>query len=528
MRLIPFTNLGQYGIISQSDRAPHTLPLNAFSAGLNIRARDGYIEKCFGQEQAFSTPTIAPLHLMPASNTSNYFWTVAGLTKIHCWDGSAYTNVTRQTAGVDVDYAATAVRNWTGGVMGGIAYLNNGVDKPQFWVPNTANKFADLTNWPANYVAACLRPFRKFLVALDITDSGTRHKHRVLWSHTAASGAVPSSWDVTDPTLDAGQVDILDSDEPVVELTRMRDAAVIYKGDAVHLMQYTGGVDVFKFTPMFDSFGILSRRCAVEYARGKHAVFALGDLIKHDGQSWASIVDSRMRKWLFNQIDATYYQTSFVAWHPAANEVWFCFPSTGNSTPNKAVVWNYLFDTIGVKEVASAHIRAGNVVVYNSSDAWDLDSGVWDADSSVWGEGTASPAGLRLLSADHANTQVYRQDATSTNAGTAMTAYAERLSIPVPVTPDGPPDMRSRKFISGIYPTILGTVGGQVNVSLGTQETPESPITWLPSRPYIIGTTRQIDCRVNTVLLSIKFESDTAIEWKMPGFELEVTQSGRH
>ena len=44
-------------------------------------------------------------------------------------------------------------------------------------------------------------PVQNYLIALDLTKSGTRYPHMVKWSAAADPGTVPASWDETDRRL---------------------------------------------------------------------------------------------------------------------------------------------------------------------------------------------------------------------------------------------------------------------------------------------------------------------------------------
>lgn len=523
--LVPVNMAGQFGITSVTDVSPAELALNVWTAGRNVRMRDGAVEKMLGHVSAFGTPTVAPYFAIPLSVADgNTYWVYAGLNKIYSFDGSSHDNITRQVAAVDSDYSASANLNWTGGKLGGILLLNNGVDAPQFWTGT--GRADDLTNWPASTTARALRVFRRYLVALDITKSGTRYPQMIKWSDIAPTGAVPGSWDETDETIDAGEYEVKDTDGAVIDMAPMRDDQIIYKEDSCIAMQFIGGVDIFAFPKVFDSFGILSRRCAVEYAKGRHAVFALGDLITHDGQTWDSIVGSRLRKWIFNQMDPSNYLQSFVASNPARYEVWFCFPTLGSSVPNLAVVWNWRDNTLGVRDISAAHIEPGNVALTEAGDLWDNDSLAWDSDTTTWDEGNVSPTGRRLLMADPANTDLFLADFTNQFDGESISSYIERIAIPFPVQDGGPPDMRSKKFFDRLYPRISGTTGGVVRIYFGTQEAVDGPVTWGAPQDFIIGTTRNIGIQRTTVLAALRFESVSDIEWRLNGYEIEVKKVG--
>src|SRR5258705_4606261 len=207
---IEINDLGNYGIIK--DVEPYMLPPEAFSGGLNTRIKDGGVERILGHTQVFGTPTIAPHFAMPVSNSATTYWLYMGLAKAYVFDGTNHINITRQTAGVDVDYTGSETREINGTLLGGVPILNNGVDRPQFWSAalSTGVKMDNLTNWPVNDRAKLFRAFGPNLVAFNVTRAGSTFPHMVLWSHPADPGSVPSSWDVTDPTKDAGQTDLAD------------------------------------------------------------------------------------------------------------------------------------------------------------------------------------------------------------------------------------------------------------------------------------------------------------------------------
>ena len=174
MAIIPVDNLGQVGIVK--DIAPFQLPPNAWSDGNNIRVEHGAIIKSPGYSSVIETCPIAPYYITQLKAGTAEYWVVAGLTKIYVHNGTTWTNITRQSGGVDVDYSATAVENWTHTVIGGVLVMTNFVDDPQEWpltsgVPSVSNKMQDLSNWPASTECKSLRSFRSFLIALNITKS---------------------------------------------------------------------------------------------------------------------------------------------------------------------------------------------------------------------------------------------------------------------------------------------------------------------------------------------------------------------
>ena len=204
--IIRVPNCGAAGVIK--DLSQHELPINAWTDAQNIRFLDGYVNQTYGYGEVYDSAAVIPHHVLPVVISGARYWIYASLAKIYCvtvtGGAAVHTNITRQTAGADVDYTATA-NGWTSTVLGGVPILNPGntTDVPQFWDLNTANNCAALTNWPASTYCKSMRTYRNSLMALNVTKTTTNYPYMVKWSHPADPGGVPISWDETDPTMDA-------------------------------------------------------------------------------------------------------------------------------------------------------------------------------------------------------------------------------------------------------------------------------------------------------------------------------------
>lgn len=524
---IPIRNVGQYGIIV--DSPADTLPLNAWSDGRNVRMKDGVVEKFLGHDGFAGTTPIQPYHLIPTKQASAFYWLYMGLTKVYVYDGSSHYNLTRQTASIDVDYTGSADDQWTGGVLGGIPILNNGVDTPQMWNPvDTGQRLQALSNWPSTYLCSTMRPFRQFLVAGNINKAGTIFPTMVKWSHPAAAGTVPASWDETDTTKDAGEYELKETDGPIVDMCPLRDANIIYKTDAIWGMQFIGGTNIFRFYPITRGTGIISKNSVLEVSPGQHAVFGMDDIFVHNGQTLQGLLDDRMRRFVFSEMDDTNYRRSFIGHNPNFSEVLFCFPERGTDLCTLAVVWNYKNNALGIRELQNiAHMSFGEVEEPNDDDIWDSDEEEWDLDEEVWDAGLFAAMRTRVAMAGTLGNSLDVMDFTNQFSSANMTAYIERKGIGFPVKADGPPDYTNRKFVTRIWPRLEGTAGGVVNVYVGTHDNVDDDPTYGTAKTFIIGTSEFIDCQVSGRLHALKFESTTDVHWRLHGYDAEVRPAGR-
>ena len=118
MPIVPIKDVGQIGIIE--DIPPYSLPPNAWSGGNNVRFLDNGVSKCVGDEQVMATCPFAPFYIHPyLSAGGTYYWLAYGAEDIAVWDGSSWTDITRQAiltldgtvsasaATIDVDTGAT-------------------------------------------------------------------------------------------------------------------------------------------------------------------------------------------------------------------------------------------------------------------------------------------------------------------------------------------------------------------------------------------------------------------------------------
>lgn len=531
--LVPINNCGEHGLIL--DLPAHSLPLNAWTSGQNVRFRDGAVERALGHIGVFGTPPIAPHFLLPVTTAVSHYWIYAGATKVYVVDAaSIHTNITRQVTGADVDYSASSDARWTGGVLGGIPVLANPTDPPQYWDNAITSNLQDLpyvtgvSTWAdVGLTCKALRPFRNYLIALDISSGGERFPHTVKWSHPAVPGELPTSWDVTDPTKDAGEFPLSQTNGWLLDCVPLRDTNILYKEDSIWGMQYAGGLDIFRFYQIFRELGMIAINCAIEYESGKHAVFGLGDLTAHDGQSMKSIVTNRVRRTLFNRIDTTNLKTSFVARNAKTREVWFCYPTSGSAVPNEALLWNWETGAIGFKELPQTRF-AENGLVFSQDvpDTWDSDNESWDSDTTKWGDRNFSITESDLLLASEAPA-LYKVTGETFN-GDSYTSFVERTGIGVPSPHSGlPPDVSSIKFLRSIYPHIEGPDNAIVNVFVGTQKFVDGPVTWHGPYSYQINNTKKIDVRLSGVLFAVRFSTDEPIPWRLSGYELDVDRLGK-
>lgn len=527
MSLFPIADVAKYGLITDVD--PSTLPLNAWSSGKNVHFSGGAAGKVTGYRSLFGGATVAPYFIFPAASLSgDVYWVYAGATAVYTYEllglgVGTHHNITR-TAGA---YTAAAAFDWQGGTLNGLPILNNGTDVPQVWNPVAeTTPLVDLPNWPANTTAKILRSYKNFLVALDVTKAGVRDYHLVKWSHAAAAGAVPTSWDEADPTLDAGEYSLADTPGELVDCLPLGDANILYKTDSIWSMQSVPGSGIFKFSKLFGGVGALSKNCMVEYQTGKHLVLARDDIFVHDGQTITSIGYNKYNEQLFQLIDPNYAKRSFVVTDPQHKEVWICYPETGQSLPSAAIVWNWQTGTFGHRELPLVASISSRLIGTVGMDAWNLDNSTWQA-PGVWAEQDVSPASSHLLMAKPSDLTLLGVLGSAENfAGVDESVELVRTGLGLPFRAAEAPDIASMKFCTRVWPRLTGQTGTQVQVTFGTQMSAHEAPTWGTAQTFTIGTTTHLDVRASGRLFAIKFASTTVGMWALQGYDLDAVFVG--
>lgn len=534
--IVRIASAGAAGIIA--DLPYHSLPPEAWSNGQNVRFRDGAVEKFLGHSSVFGTPSVAPQWLLPVFTSTTSYWLYASLAKVYAWDGTNHTNITRQTAAVDVDYNATALQGWNGGVLNGVPVLNSYFDHPQMWKPvGVGTKLQALTwdagdTWAsADYKTNVIRPFRDWLIALGFDDGATYDPTLLSWSASADPGTEPATWDAADPTADAGFRPLSENSEPLIDCLPLGSRNMVYKQNMIYAMDWIGGQEIFSVLPVFREFGMLTRRCAKQFF-SKHLVFAAGDVVLHDGSQAESIITKRMRRWLFNNIDDGNYEACFMVPNYPSDEMWLCFPEVGQSLCNLALVWNWKENTFGVRELPFvSHIGYGAVDPGDTSQAWDDDSGTWDADTSLWGGLVYNPTLRRLLMADPGSTLLHAGDFSSQFNAANMTSFVERKGIPyIGSDQRGQPiaDLQQVKRITRLWPRITQEGAGSINVYVGAQDRIGGAVSWSAPVAFDWTSQRFVDTpdAPPGVLTAIKFESTGNFNWKLHGYDFELSVVG--
>ena len=494
-----------------SDVPPWTLGPDLYSQADNIAFRDGLAERAPSFAAVYDPPSVAPYMAMNIQIAGTNYWVYAGATSLYVVEAASHTNVTHasgQQSNTDIDELTLTQLN-------GVPIFNNAKDEPMYWAGNPANPFLDLPGWTATETCALIVPHRFHLFALGIDGPGGAFPNQVKWSDAAAPGSVPASWTAS-ATNEAGDVVLADTPGAIISAANLRDALIIYKNGSVHRCDYVGGQEKFAFRTLFVEAGALTRH-AVADINGRHLVVTDGDVVVTDGTNLQSIVRERRRKFLFSQLDQDNFRNLFTVYNRAFNECWICFPTAGNTYPNRAMIYDVARDAWGDRELDGITWGTNGIINDTAPDeTWDADTQVWDADTSTWNQQSFS-----LATRDLVLVQPGGPDFLEVGRGTeTLRSVLAKYSIDF-----GEPERF--KLVKRIHPRIDAASGIEFSIRIGTQDSPEGVIAWQPTQTF--NTSQQF---INTLatgrFISVELVANTSAPFTVAGFDVEYEMRGYH
>jgi hypothetical protein len=506
------TDLAKPGFVA--DLPDLTLADGAWTDSRNVKYRDGAAEKCSGYAQALNDLSVTAIWAAPVSDGTNFFWAYGSSTVMYATDGTTHANITGT-----ITLGATEDLNYSGGGFHGFLVVNDGQAIPQSWAPSLGNALVSLTAWPTLVTAKVIRPFKDFLFAFRLTDSGVYNPRAMRWSDRANPGELPRSWDFSDPTNQAGINELGQTQDAIVDSLPIRDSLMIYKEQHTWLADYIGGDDVFGFRQVFSQVGLLTERCAVPFG-SSHVVWTDQDIVVTDGNSAQSILDGRARRWLFNRINTSRYKRSFAMADYRERTAYFCFPESGQDWPTLRLCWNWHENTLHVEEMGGPKTWADTGIVPNVGTTFDADSGTFDSVSGGFDDENFSPFASYMLFTDALAQRAYQGNTGETYNGTPMTAYAERTAMPIKR------DLIAMNRVRRLYPKVLGVTGDVLRFYIGIRTAQGSAVQWSGPYNFTIGVDYKIDLRMTGRLIDFRVETTAMNSWRLHGIDVEYEPDG--
>ena len=494
----------------------------------NVLVRDGALGRAFGfapfagTELAAATALLGgPRFLIANQAEGNAFWIYAADTLVGVTDGFDQKDIT--PAGWP-DHS-TFNQPFTGGIINQLPVLNSQIDGPFYWQQDftTPGLMIPLPDWPVGDLAGSMRPFREFLIAMDINVGGTRFADLLRWSDAAPPGNVPQSWT---PGLQsqAGELSVSFNPGELVDGAQLLDRFYVYKTTSVFVMTLVGGIFVFNNRPVFSTFGALARGCIAEW-RAQHIVLTDGDLVIHDGTNVRSLANERLRREIFDPMSGDFFDNTYLAISGRFDVLFICRPRDGEQYPREAITLDLNDLSFGHQSLVatgSPHMLDGLVDTTQSDEpTWADKTTTWASDSTRWGESAFLRIENEVIIADFTGLKLQQLGLGEDQDGTPIDAIAERVGISL-----GQPAVR--KFVRRVWPRFYGGTGTTVFVQIGAHDNPNAAPVYGAEQPFTIDSDRSLAVDVSGFYLAYRFRSESGLAWRLPNFDVEFELMGTH
>ncbi len=534
-QIIPIRGMSEAGVITDVD--PASLPLTAFTRAKNVRFDEGAVLRSPVFRTVKASLGFNPRYVYGVNPITGYS-TVVIATDTYGIQEYANGSLTDRSGSISATSANDLV--WTGTTLANIVYINRSDKVPSYKAIGGTN-FAALTNWDSNWRAESLRSYGDFLIGLNMTESSTNYGTRVRWSNIATANAIPDSWDASDTTKSAGFNDLVQMQSPILDGATLGTNFIVYSKSDVWLMEFVGGTFIFNFRKVFSDIGIINQNCAIE-VDSRHYVFADNDIYVHDGNTRESIVDQRVKNYIFQGLDSSKTDVCFVARHPELEEIYFCYNSgddmaefTASNRCNRAAVYNYKNGTwsfLDLPNVASATIA--NV---NSSATYQNSTASYAAiGGSYWSQQANFDTHCIFVGQDNStdgitSDKMYGLDLNDTgslsfalDSEATKSPLLERTGIDL----DEMVKLSGYKVINKVYPQITtNNLSKTFSFNFGAANLITGTPNYETTVTYDISADHKIDSRAAGRYLSYKLSLPDNKDFSFIGFDMDVLVTGR-
>lgn len=492
-----------------SDTPAHESGPDFYTLATNVQFRDGFPERVLGSRDAYSTAlaTAAPtqfLHALNAEVSDTNYWLLFEN------DGTAWSIEGSNAVQIDNSLlqATTNPFEHSSALLNGLPVYSNGSDEPVYWA---GGNLITLPDWTATETCQFVAVFKFHIFAMNISGPGGTFPNLVKWSSAAEPGTVPNSWTAAADN-DAGDVELADSPGAVLCAYPLRDSLMFYKRSSMYVAQFVGGNNVYSFRKIQSASGALTARSVCD-VNGQHFVVSDGDILLTDGTNRRSIGESKVKDWLFNQLDQENFRNLFCTYNRGRDEVLVAFPEAGSQFCTLGLVYDINKDSFGTRELGNlVAAPVGFINDDTESNTWADRTDTWADASDVWGSSTIAAARDSLVYIDA--TTMEQQDV---NNSVSLEASIGKHSMPL-----GDPERI--KFIRKVHVRARANFGSLL-IRVGGQMTPTGPTTW-SSEVQLDAPDQVVNCQAIGRYISIEARSTGSTVWKLTGFGLEGEMRG--
>jgi hypothetical protein len=391
-------------------------------------------------------------------------------------------------------------------------YLNDGVTDftP---LPYTAGQ-----TWQARAtVPLVIRSHKEFLIALGTIVISTQAKDAnvIAWSAPATTTGIPFTWDPADLSTIAGELYLSGQGGYVIDGLTLRDEFCIYSKNAIDFMRYVGGELLWAVRPLSCETGLLALNGVAE-VYDRHVLLTKNDILLNDGNSLTSIVDGTVRRRIFDALNTSTYERSFLSVNEVDKEVWICIPERGSTYANLAVVYAWESDKVYLRDTVLDCVDACTGPKSSSMVTWAGVTTTWENSVKNWNTDKNSTFESTFILLN-STTGVYDALVNDQDVSTGLNTVLERLNVSLAGY-----DVSCTTV--SIHPHI--TCPNSVLIRMGASLNPNAGIHWKQAQIFNPSTMRKLDIRTTGPFHSWRIESIGNTPFSLSGMDIVYETNG--
>jgi hypothetical protein len=532
-------NLAKFGVINDVDA--YDLPPEAYSAGVNVRFRNGKITGGPVFRNVLTLGTADPRYAFSSNPTAGLDFLFVGYKN---GTVSRISGTTETAFSITGYTPVVAEATWTSATLAGVTYVNRS-DRAPWYARTTDSQFQNLgvaspgiNDWANTWSCQLLRTCAGALVALNVTKGATNSPTMVKTSSIPQANTTPVSWDTTAPNTLATENILAELQGPITDACKLGEELIIYGFKQAYLMQADSSSEVYRYTPLPFQKGALNANCSIE-KDGRNIVFGPDDIWQHDGVSEKSICDQKTRDYIYGSLNLSKANRCFASHNPKLQEITFAYVSgdplisfNGGNGCNRQAVWNYSDDTWTYDDLplvfSAAQANLSNPVTYATiTGTYDTVGGSYQDQedgfkrTTIYVGETNAANGVtnRLYAFDlfgQGSTVAFPVDTAATKP-----RYLERDGVDLD---ELNVDLVGYKTVASVYPQArLGAGAVNLMINCGASDNFNVPATFpVGYQPYNGNDLSKLDFNVAGRWFSYRIRFDDYKEFSISGLDLEI------
>lgn len=548
---LPVRGLGSQGIIT--DVNPHDLPPNAFSDGANVVFRDGAVIRApvfknlasvaGGSSYLSDTQEddIAGVFNYNTSTGGAIIGVVGNDNRVYTYDNGVEADLTPAGANTTVSDGI-----YTSCEIAGFVILNRPTSEPFIFEPVTHTTFKKMSDgdWPSTDRAVAMRSYKDFILALNVTSSGTKYGTMVKWSDAVqykTDYTTGITWTPATSNL-AGSNILTDFRTDIIDGVPLGNAFIIYSTTESAIMDFTGAQSIFSFRNFYQGDGVINVNCVASTGK-EHFVFGDTDIYMHNGITVTQLARGKVKDRIYSTLIRDKQDKCFVHYDQVNDLVYFCYPSAETDVGfvdtvycNRAAVFDLQSQTWTFVDLPNA-VGAAYTTISLINSGYDGVTSSYAANANKYSqyEDTSPRVSAFVGAEDNTNglteTRIYANDmlitglmSSAASSEALKTAFVERIGLDID---EAEIPLRAYKQYKAMVPQIT-TLGGtdDVTVKLGSTNFPhDNNPTYTTTLTFQPDFHHKVDSKAAGRLLAYRVEEPNGIffDFSAADFEVELT-----